>query len=126
MSFNHAALFEVIARAVPDREAIVFRDRRLTYADVVRRSGSLRGRADREGAREPEPRDTLSNWQSGQDHVGLYLHNGNETSRRRAGANRAQTVPSTSTTATSSTNWPICSTTPSRPRWCTTLRSPRP
>ena len=93
MSFNHAALFEVIARAVPDREAIVFRDLRLTYADVARRSDRFAAALIERGAREPQPRSRLSNWQSGQDHVGLYLHNGNEYLEATCGANRARTVP---------------------------------
>ena len=41
MGFNHAALFEAVAGAVPDREAIVFRDRRLTFEAVVERVNRL-------------------------------------------------------------------------------------
>ena len=39
--FNLAAVHEAIAAAVPDRECIVFRDRRLTYAEVTDRTRRL-------------------------------------------------------------------------------------
>lgn len=93
MEHNHAVLFETVARAVPEREAIIFGDRRLTYAQVLDRSNRFaRALLDR-GARPPRSRRELANWESGQDHVGLYLHNGNEYLEASMGANRARTVP---------------------------------
>src|SRR3546814_4908924 len=41
MEFNLAQVHEAVAAAVPDREAIVWRDRRLTYADVTDRTRRL-------------------------------------------------------------------------------------
>ena len=38
---NLAALHEAIATTVPDRECLVFRDRRLTWAEVTDRSRRL-------------------------------------------------------------------------------------
>ena len=38
MELNLAALHEAVAAAVPDRECIVWRHRRLTWADVTDRS----------------------------------------------------------------------------------------
>jgi 3-oxocholest-4-en-26-oate---CoA ligase len=45
------------------------------------------------GARTPAPRSGLAGWESGQDHVGLYLYNGNEYLEATLGANRARAVP---------------------------------
>ena len=93
MGFNHAALFEAVAGAVPDREAIVFRDRRLTFEAVVERVNRLATALLERGVRPPRPRSELANWESGQDHVGVYLHNGNEYLEVVGGANRASAVP---------------------------------
>ena len=41
MDFHFPQVFEAIAAAVPDREAVVFRDRRLTYAALRDRSRRL-------------------------------------------------------------------------------------
>ena len=41
MEFNLAQVHEAVESAVPDRECIVFRDRRLTYRDVGERSRRL-------------------------------------------------------------------------------------
>lgn len=93
MGFNHAALFEVVAGAVPEREAIVFRDRRLTFEAVVDRVNRFASALLDRGVRPPRPRSELANWESGQDHVGVYLHNGNEYLEVVGGANRARAVP---------------------------------
>ena len=41
MEFNLAALHEAIAATIPERECIVFRDRRLSWADVTDRTRRL-------------------------------------------------------------------------------------
>ncbi len=75
---NHAAAFQAIARAVPERECIVFRDRRLTYSSVHERSARLANLLAARGIGFRTERAALAGWESGQDHVALYLHNGNE------------------------------------------------
>jgi len=75
---NLAAIHEAIAAVAPDRDCLIFRDRRFTWSqttDRTRRLGSLL-RAHGLGCRRE--RSTLQNWESGQDHVALYLYNGNE------------------------------------------------
>ena len=47
MDLNLALAHEAIAAAVPDRECIVFRDRRLTWREVTERHASPRERAAR-------------------------------------------------------------------------------
>ena len=46
MEFNIAQVHEAVERAVPDRECIVFRQRRLTYRDVGDRSRQIANAID--------------------------------------------------------------------------------
>lgn len=63
---------------MPDRELLVWRDRRLTYSQVHERSRRLAGYLHSRGLGCHSERDGLAGHESGQDHVGLYLYNGNE------------------------------------------------
>ncbi len=76
--FTLAGVFAAVAAAHPDREAIVFRDERLTYADVLDRSTRLAHILADAGLGARSERDGLGGHESHLDHVGLYLHNGNE------------------------------------------------
>jgi 3-oxocholest-4-en-26-oate---CoA ligase len=78
MGYNHAEAFGAVASAVPDRACIVFRDRRLSYEAVQSRANRLANVLLVHGITVRVQRDRLSGWESGQDHVALYLHNGNE------------------------------------------------
>ena len=93
MSHNHALLLDVVAKAVPDREAIVFRDRRVTYGQLRDRTHRFANALLEMGIRTPAPRSSLANWESGQDHVAVYLYNGNEYLEATCGANLARAVP---------------------------------
>lgn len=78
MDFNLAAICDALARAYPDREAIVWRDRRLTWAQVDDRTKRF---ASTLGARGLGMRGSLADcapWESPHDHVALYLLNSNE------------------------------------------------
>ncbi|MDY7106089.1 MAG: AMP-binding protein [Actinomycetota bacterium] len=97
MELNLAASFEAIAREVPERDCLVWRDRRLSWADVDDRSrrlaavlrGAGLGIADA-GRAGPVPTD---GWRSHQDHVALYLLNGTEYLEAMLGAYKARAVP---------------------------------
>jgi acyl-CoA synthetase (AMP-forming)/AMP-acid ligase II len=65
VEFNLADLFESVADAVPDREAVVCGDRRLTYAELDRRANRLAHHLLEAGIGPG-------------DHLGLYLYNGTE------------------------------------------------
>lgn len=93
MEFNIAEANERLAEALADRECIVFRDRRLTYAQVAERSRRLANYLRGRGLGEVTPRAGLQGWESGQDHVGLYLLNGNEYIEGMLGAFKSRTVP---------------------------------
>lgn len=93
MTLPLAAIQEAVAAALPDREAIVFRDRRLTYAEVAERSRRLANFLLSQGVTIHRPRSELQNWESGQDHVALYMYNGNEYVESLFGGYKARAVP---------------------------------
>jgi len=90
---NLAAIHEAIAAAVPDRECLVFRDRRLSWADVTDRTRRLADVLRTHGLGCHRERGELANWESGQDHVALYLYNGNEYLEGMLGAYKARCAP---------------------------------
>ena len=93
MSFNLAAVSERIAEVVPDREALVFRDRRLTYAELRDRTRRLANHLIGAGLGCHRERSELAGHESGQDHLALYLHNGNEYLEGMLGAYKARVAP---------------------------------
>jgi 3-oxocholest-4-en-26-oate---CoA ligase len=76
--FNMALAFDAVARSVPDREAVVDRDVRLTFADVNDRSRRLATWLHQRGLGLQTERAQLEGHESGQDHLGIYLYNGHE------------------------------------------------
>jgi acyl-CoA synthetase (AMP-forming)/AMP-acid ligase II len=84
---------EAIAKAIPDREAIVFRDRRLSYAELTNRTRRLANLLRDHGLGCHTPRSNLAGWESGQDHLGLYLYNGNEYIEGMLGAFKSRVAP---------------------------------
>jgi acyl-CoA synthetase (AMP-forming)/AMP-acid ligase II len=91
--FNLGLVHEVVAAAVPDRECIVWRDRRYTYADVTDRTRRLATFLHRHGFGLHAERSALAGHESGQDHLGLYLYNGNEYIEGMLGAYKARVAP---------------------------------
>jgi fatty-acyl-CoA synthase len=90
---NLAAIHEAIAAAVPERECIVFGGRRLTWADVTDRTRRLADVLRRHGLGCRRERAGLANHESGQDHVAVYLYNGNEYLEAMLGAYKARCAP---------------------------------
>lgn len=93
MTFNLAAVQEAIAAAVPDREALVFRDRRFSYAELTERTRRLANALTAAGLGCHTERADLAPHESGQDHLALYLHNGNEYLEGMLGAFKARVAP---------------------------------
>ena len=93
MDFNLADIHEAIAAAVPDRECIVHDARRLTWAQVNDRSRRLANLLRSRGLGTVRERDGLSGWESGQDHLALYLYNGPEYLEGMLGAFKARVAP---------------------------------
>ncbi|MDT5197986.1 MAG: 3-oxocholest-4-en-26-oate---CoA ligase, partial [Mycobacterium sp.] len=78
VSFNLSDVFGTVARAVPDQTFLVWRDRRLSYADVAARVAGFAHYLASVGLGCHTERDSLAGHESGQDHLGIYLRNGNE------------------------------------------------
>ncbi len=93
VGFNLAMTFETVARTVPDRECLVWRDRRLTFAQVAERSRSLASYLADRGLGVRTERGQLAGHQSGQDHLALALYNGNEYLEGMLGSYRARVAP---------------------------------
>jgi acyl-CoA synthetase (AMP-forming)/AMP-acid ligase II len=91
--FNLGAVNEAIAAAFPDKEAIVFRDRRLTFGQLNDRTRRLANYLVSRGLGVRTPRSALKPWESGQDQLALYLFNGNEYLEGMIGAYKARVAP---------------------------------
>lgn len=90
---NLAKLFESIAALIPEEEAIVWRDRRYTYEQLNDRSSRFNALLQKHGLGINKEREALENWESGQDHVGIYLYNCNEYLEAQLGAFKARCAP---------------------------------
>src|SRR3954453_14628854 len=93
MEFDLAHIHEAIAAAVPDRECIVWRDRRLTWADVTQRTRCLANLLLDRGLGVHGDPAAVEPWESAQDHLALYLTNGNEYLEGMLGAYKARVAP---------------------------------
>ncbi|MEO0983139.1 MAG: acyl-CoA synthetase [Pseudomonadota bacterium] len=93
MPFSLASVQDAVAAAVPDRPALIFRDRRFTYAQLVERTYRFANVLLAHGVDTPTPRAQLRNWESGQDQIALYLQNGNEYIEAQFGAIKAGAAP---------------------------------
>jgi acyl-CoA synthetase (AMP-forming)/AMP-acid ligase II len=90
MGFTLAELNEAIADAIPEREAIVTAQRRLTWRDFQMRTRRLAHVLRGAGLGCRRERAEMQPWESGQDHVGLYLYNGNEYLEGMVAASKAR------------------------------------
>jgi fatty-acyl-CoA synthase len=88
--FNIGRVHETVAAAVPERECIVWDKRRFTYREVTERSRRLASYLHHAGLGVRTERRDLNGWESGQDHLALYLYNGNEYIEGMLGAFKAR------------------------------------
>ncbi|CAJ1496034.1 acyl-CoA synthetase [[Mycobacterium] burgundiense] len=93
VQFNLALAQEAVSAAVPDREYLIWRDRRFTYSQLTERSRRLASYLHQRGLGARVERDQLAGHESGQDHVALYMRNGNEFIESMLGAFKSRTVP---------------------------------
>jgi acyl-CoA synthetase (AMP-forming)/AMP-acid ligase II len=86
-----ATLHEAVAAAIPDRECLVWRDRRIRWSESADRTRRLAGVLHAHGL---GVRGTPSEpWSSHHDHLALYLHNGPEYLEGLVGAHKARVAP---------------------------------
>jgi 3-oxocholest-4-en-26-oate---CoA ligase len=91
--FNIVDVQEAIAAAKPDAECLVFRDRRYTWQHVTDRTRRLANHLRARGLGAHRERSELAGWESGQDMLALYLHNGPEYVEGMLGAYKARVAP---------------------------------
>jgi acyl-CoA synthetase (AMP-forming)/AMP-acid ligase II len=91
--FNLPDAFDTVAAEHPDREALVWGDVRMTYAQLADRSRRLAAYLRSRGLGAHRERTELAGHESGQDHLGIYLYNGNEYVEAMLGAFRARVAP---------------------------------
>ena len=91
--FSVAELHEAIAATRPDELCLVFRDLRLTWAQVTDRTRRLANHLIAQGLGCTVERPHLAGHESGQDHLAIYLHNGNEYLESMLGAFKARVAP---------------------------------
>ncbi|HEY5842319.1 MAG TPA: acyl-CoA synthetase [Mycobacterium sp.] len=93
VSFDLSTVFQAVADAIPDSELLVWRDRRFTYAQTTARVDGVANYLTSVGLGCHTERDGLAGHDSGQDHIGLYLRNGNEYLESMIAAYRARVAP---------------------------------
>ena len=92
MPFTLADLNEAIAATIPEREAIVTATRRVTWGELASRTRRLARVLADAGLGCRRERAELAPWESGQDHVGLYLYNGHEYLEAMVACSKARAV----------------------------------
>ena len=93
MEYNLAQIHEAVEASVGDRPCIIFRDLTFTYSDIGNRSRQLANLLIDAGFTVHSERNGLAGHESGQDHLALYLHNGNEYLEGMLGAYKARVAP---------------------------------
>jgi len=88
-----ATITEAVAAAQPDRECLVFRDRRFTWWEVRDRTRRFAAVLHGAGLGIHGTFGSVPRWESVHDHVALYLHNGNEYLEGMLGAWKARCAP---------------------------------
>ncbi|CAN5511886.1 acyl-CoA synthetase [soil metagenome] len=91
--FDLSTVFSTVAAAIPDHTALLWRNRRLTYAELDSRVDGVAHYLASVGLGCQTERSRLPGHESGQDHIGLYLRNGNEYLESMIAAYRARVAP---------------------------------
>ncbi|MCX2929152.1 acyl-CoA synthetase [Mycobacterium sp. CVI_P3] len=93
VSFDLSSVFHTVAETLPDHEALIWRDHRWTYAQMDARIDGVAHYLTTQGLGCHTERDQLAPHQSGQDHIGLYLRNGNQYLEAMIAGYRARVAP---------------------------------
>jgi len=88
-----AGVHEAIAATRTDEERLVVRDRRFSWAQVTDRTRRLANHLWAAGLGCHVERSDLAGHESGQDHLAVYLHNGNESLEAMLGSLRTRVAP---------------------------------
>ena len=88
-----AEIHEAIAATRPEQECLIFRDKRFTWGDITNRTRQLANYLASHGLGCHTERSEIPGWESGQDHLAIYLHNGNEYLESMLGSWKARVAP---------------------------------
>lgn len=91
--FNLSTVFAALANTIPDHRVLVWRGQEWTYAALNDRVDGVAHYLASLGLGCHTERDRLQGHESGQDHVGLYLRNGNQYLEAMIGGYRARIAP---------------------------------
>ena len=93
VNFDLSSVFKTVAAAIPDATFVVWRDRRLSYGAMDLRVDGVANYLAAAGLGCQSERNHLAGHQSGQDHLGIYLRNGNEYLESMIAGFRARVAP---------------------------------
>ncbi|TGD90024.1 acyl-CoA synthetase [Mycolicibacterium sp. CH28] len=93
VSFDLSSVFHTVATTLPDSRVLVWRNVDLTYAQMDARIDGVAHYLTAQGLGCHTERDQLQPHESGQDHLGLYLRNGNEYLEAMVAGYRARVAP---------------------------------
>jgi 3-oxocholest-4-en-26-oate---CoA ligase len=91
--FDISTVFKTVATALPEKTALIWRDRRMSYATLDARIDGIARYLVNAGLGCHTERRDLANHESGQDHLGIYLRNGNQYLETMIGSYRARVAP---------------------------------
>lgn len=91
--FNLGKVNEALADAVGSRVALIQGEKSFTYTEMADRSRRLASFLCSRGFGAHKERAELERHESGQDHLGLYLYNGNEYIEGMLGSYKARVAP---------------------------------
>jgi fatty-acyl-CoA synthase len=91
--FDLSTVFGTLAETLPGHRALIWRDRELTFGELNSRAMGFAHHLVSLGLGCHTERAGLANHESGQDHLGLYLRNGNEYLEAMIGSFRARVAP---------------------------------
>jgi acyl-CoA synthetase (AMP-forming)/AMP-acid ligase II len=86
-------VFDVVGRAIPDREMIVWSDVRRTFRDALARADALAAHLHASGMGLHRERSDLEPWECGQDRIPVLMHNRPEHVEAILACWRARAVP---------------------------------
>ena len=92
-TFDLSTVFRTVAETIPDSKVLIWRDLRLTYGQMDTRIDGIAHYLASQGLGCHTERAELAGHQSGQDHVGLYMRNGNQYLEAMVAGYRARVAP---------------------------------
>src|SRR6516164_3615049 len=91
--FTVPAVAKAVAAAIPDRDLVIWGERRYSYAQLIERSNRLAGYLHSRGLGCHTERSGLAGHEVGQDLLGIYAYNGNEFVEALLGTFQARVAP---------------------------------